>query len=196
MSYNPDIHHRRSIRLKDYDYAQEGLYFVTICCQDKRCRFGRIENGEMILNDWGETVQQCWLEISQHFPDEILHEYVVMPNHVHGIIELTGVGAKNLSPSDLMSSESILVSPISRGSFDNDDSGKRAKDFSPLRGTSRTIGAIVRGFKIGVTKQLGVSIWQRNYYEHIIRNEQSYRNIVDHVIRNPERWQEDEFYLE
>jgi REP element-mobilizing transposase RayT len=164
MPYNPNIHHRRSIRLQGYDYSQAGLYFVTICCWNKICRFGKIKNGEMILNDWGMIAQQCWLEIPRHFPHAILHEYIVMPNHIHGIIELWGtVGAKNLSP---------------------------------LHGTSRTIGSIIRGFKIGVTKQLGFSIWQRNYYEHIIRNEQSYRNISDYIILNPERWQDDKFYFE
>ncbi|MDR1346388.1 MAG: transposase [Bacteroidales bacterium] len=189
MPYNPNIHHRRSIRLKDYDYSQAGLYFITICCQDKICRFGKIENGEMILNDWGEIARQCWLAIPQHFPNTILHEYVVMPNHVHGIIEL--VGAKFFSPLSPSISPSETISPKS---CNNDNS--RAKNFSPLPGTSRTIGSIIRGFKIGITKQLGFSIWQRNYYEHIIRNEQSYQNIAGYIIHNPEKWRDDRFYLE
>jgi REP element-mobilizing transposase RayT len=100
MPYNPNIHHRRSIRLKGYDYSQEGLYFITICCHDRICRFRKIESDEMILNDLGKIAQQCWLEIPQHFPHTILHEYVLMPNHIHGIIELTDtVGAKNFSPN-------------------------------------------------------------------------------------------------
>jgi REP element-mobilizing transposase RayT len=189
MSYNPNIHHRRSIRLKEYDYSQEGLYFITICCQDKICRFGKIENGGMILNDLGEIAQQCWLEIPQHFPHAMLHEYVIMPNHIHGIIELAQVGAKNFSPP------SISSPSISSESCDNDN--LRAKNFSPLpHGTSRTIGSIIRGFKIGITKQLGFSIWQRNYYEHIIRNEQSHQNISNYIVHNPEKWQDDKFYSE
>jgi REP element-mobilizing transposase RayT len=96
MSYNPNIHHRRSIRLKGYDYSQAGLYFVTICVQNRECVFGKIADNEMILNDVGRVAQQCWLEIPQHFPHAILHEYVVMPNHIHGIVEL--VGAKKFSP--------------------------------------------------------------------------------------------------
>ena len=140
MPYNPTIHHRRSIRLKGYDYSQAGMYFVTICVQNHSCLFGKIVGGDMVLNDIGKIVEKCWLEIVQHYPNAILHEYIVMPNHVHGIIELTNDG--------------------------NDTVG--AKNFSPLRGTSRTIGAIVRGFKIGVTKQLGYSVWQRNYWENII----------------------------
>ena len=126
--YNPDKHHRRSIRLCGYDYAQEGLYFVTVCCRDKACLFGEIVDGEMILNPAGRMVEKCWLDIPKHFPHVVLHDYIIMPNHVHGIIELTDVvaGATNV----------------------------RAKNFSPLprqsqfRSPSKTIGSIVRGFKI------------------------------------------------
>jgi REP element-mobilizing transposase RayT len=128
----------------------------------------------MILNDTGNIAQQCWLDIPQHFPNVELHEYVVMPNHIHGIVELT---------------ETVVV-----------DECKGEKFFAPTtqrpRGTSRTIGSIIRGFKIGVTKQLGGSIWQRNYYEHIIRNEQAYQNIYNYIIHNPETWRNDKFFSE
>ncbi|MDR2065735.1 MAG: transposase [Prevotellaceae bacterium] len=210
MPYDPNIHHRHSIRLKGYDYSQEGLYFITVCCKNKVCRFGKIENGEMILNDTGKIAQQCWLEIPQHFPHAELHEYVVMPNHIHGIVEL--VGAKNFSP--LSPSPSPSFSPAStlcandnmdakinnmgakNNTMDAKNNNMGAKNFSPLHGPSRTIGSIIRGFKIGVTKQLDGSIWQRNYYEHIIRNERSYQNISNYIIHNPEKWQNDKFYSE
>ena len=188
MKYNPNIHRRRSIRLKGYDYSQAGLYFVTICVQDRQCLFGKITDSEMVLNDFGKIASQCWIEIPQHFPHAVLHEYIIMPNHVHGIIELeTHVGAKNFSPEQIPQ-----ITP---------ENG--AKDFSPLPitnnkpfGTSRTIGSIVRGFKIGVTKQLGYSVWQRNYYEIIIRNEQSYQRIVNYIINNPVNWGKDDFFTE
>src|SRR4051812_30384615 len=97
--FNPDIHHRRSYRLKGYDYSQEGLYFLTICVQDRACIFGQIINDEMILNNFGRTAEESWKEITAHFPNAVLHDHVVMPNHVHGIIELTAaVGANNYSP--------------------------------------------------------------------------------------------------
>src|SRR5690554_3448795 len=96
MIYNPNIHHRRSIRLKGYDYSRAGLYFITICCQDRAHLFGRIVNGVMKLNDAGNVASQCWSDIPVHFPNAILHEYVIMPNHIHGIVEL--VGANNHSP--------------------------------------------------------------------------------------------------
>jgi putative transposase len=88
MAYNSSIHHRRSIRLKGYDYSQAGLYFITICVQDRKCLFGKIANDEMILNNAGTIANECWLEIPKHFPNAVLHEHIVMPNHVHGIIEL------------------------------------------------------------------------------------------------------------
>ncbi len=175
--YNPQMHNRRSIRFKGYDYTQAGLYFITICCQNRACLFGEIENGKMMLNDAGAIANDCWLNIPNHFPNAILHEYVIMPNHVHGIIEL--VGANHHSPKN--------VSVIG----DN-----RAKNVSPLRSPSKTVGSVVRGFKIGVTKWMRQNtdtfyIWQRNYWEHIIRDDKSHENISQYIINNPTKWNND-----
>ena len=207
MKYNPLIHHRRSIRLKGYDYSQSGLYFLTICVQHKACLFGEITDGELFLNDAGRIVESCWLEIPQHYPDVVLHEYVVMPNHIHGIIEITynendvlptveipntqSVGAKNLSPFENNVQTLTMTDDFSQNSM-------RSIDFSPLRRPkckSRSIGAIVRGFKIGVTKQMGYSVWQRNYHEHIIRNNDMYQYIANYIINNPLKWGNDRFYV-
>ncbi|MCL2100589.1 MAG: hypothetical protein FWH22_02610 [Fibromonadales bacterium] len=99
MKYNPDLHNRHSIRLRGYDYASAGMYFVTICCQNQEHLFGKIIDGKMILNECGKIAMQCWQKIPRHFPNAILHEHVIMPNHIHCVIELTNaVGAKNLSP--------------------------------------------------------------------------------------------------
>ena len=87
-NYNPNIHHRRSIRLKGYDYSKAGLYFITICVKDRECLFGEIVDGKMVSNDAGKIAEECWLEIPKHFPDSVFHEHIVMPNHVHGIVEL------------------------------------------------------------------------------------------------------------
>ena len=101
MKYNPEKHHRRSIRLKGYDYSQPGWYFVTVVTYDRQNLFGHIENGKMILNDGGKIARKCWLEIPHHYPNVNLDEFVVMPNHVHGIIVIVKknivVGAKNFS---------------------------------------------------------------------------------------------------
>lgn len=197
--YNPNIHHRKSIRLKGYDYSQAGLYFITICVQDRKSLFGKIAGGdnvgvedfqplhhhqpEMILNDAGKIADECWLEIPKHFPNAVLHEHIVMPNHVHGIVELkqnddTNVGVENFHPPQ-QSYES------SRNEFQ--------------KMIPRSIGSIVKGFKIGVTKWFRnntdiENVWQRNYYEHIIRDEKSYQRISEYIINNPKNWREDIFF--
>ena len=180
MPYNPNIHHRRSIRLKGYDYSQAGLYFITIVCQNRKCLFGEIQNGEMVLNDAGCIANECWLEITNHFPNVVLHEFVVMPNHIHGIVELktdfaATVGVKNFS----------LHMP-NRANDDN--------LWSPLK----TVGSIVRGYKIGITKWMRQNtdvydVWQRNYYEHIIRNHFEYQCISKYIMNNPQQWDNDKF---
>ena len=169
--YDPQRHHRRSIRLPGYDYTQPGAYFITIVTHEQAHWFGRVVDGKMKLNAFGRAAEQCWRAIPDHFPHVRLDEFVMMPNHVHGILWIveTTVGAKNFSPLP-------------------------AKNFSPLpRGTSKTIGSIVRGFKIGVTKIMrenGVDgpIWQRNYYEHIIRDEDALSRIAEYITTNPQRW--------
>jgi len=183
-AYNPAIHHRRSIRLKGYDYAQEGFYFITICCQDRAQLFGEIMNAEMILNECGEIADNCWLEIPKHFQNVELHEYVIMPNHVHGIIQIK---FKSITPTVLPSVGANDYSPL--------QTVKRSLPRSP----SKTIGSIVRGFKIGVTKWMRQNtnvydVWQRNYYDNIIRDEQSYQRISDYIRNNPKNWKEDKFY--
>ena len=159
------IHHRRSIRLKGYDYTQNGCYFLTICTRNRECLFGEIQNANMFLSNIGEKVRVCWQEIPNHFPQIVLHEYVIMPNHLHGIIEIRNTDSQ------------IIPSFPTRSN-----------------GTSRTLGSVVRGFKIGVTKRVGFSPWQRNYYEHIIRNSVAYNHIVQYMAQNPMKWEEDCFY--
>ncbi len=97
--YNHNIHHRHSIRLQEYDYSDTGLYFITICCENRACLFGNVADGEMILNEIGFIARECWLEIPDHFPDVSLHEFIIMPNHIHGIVEI--VGANKHSPHNM-----------------------------------------------------------------------------------------------
>ena len=99
MQFDPKIHHRRSIRLKGYDYSQEGSYFITICCQDMKCRFGKIENDEIILNEYGMIAYNEWVKLPERFPNFELDVFQIMPNHMHGIIVLN-VGA-GLAPAPL-----------------------------------------------------------------------------------------------
>lgn len=167
MTYNPDIHHRRSIRLKGYNYSQPGMYFITLCCQNRKCLFGKVVNGQMVLNDMGQIAHNEWLKTMELRDNVELGEFVIMPNHFHAIIQL-----------------------LFRWGECN----------SPQRVPSQTIGAIVRGYKPAVTKQLnlinnGIVVWQRNYYEHIIRDERSYERISKYIINNPAKWNDDKFYL-
>ena len=186
-------HHRRSIRLKNYDYSQSGIYFVTICTKNREHIFCSIENGETMLSEEGIVADKCWMGIPTHSPDVVLHEYVIMPNHIHGIIEIKksmdvldwdvrdNVGAKNFSPLPHPTSPQPQPSSLT-------------KEFKRPTGTSRTIGSIVRGFKIGVTKGIGYSPWQRNYYEHIIRDYMEYVRVAEYIVQNPQKWGNDCFY--
>ena len=164
---------RRSIRLPGYDYASAGWYFVTIISHKRKHLFGEVREGEMVLNEAGEIAQKCWMEIPEHFPDVILHDHVVMPNHIHGIIELS-VRAENFLPLQNAKNEFQKMIP-------------------------RSVSSVVKGFKIGVTKSmrkktLEVEVWHRNYHEHIIRNEDPYLKISAYIQNNPSIWQEDEYF--
>ncbi len=213
--YNPQKYHRRSIRLQGYDYSQEGLYFITLCCQDRAHLFGEILDGEMIFNVAGLQAETCWQDIPNHFPNAILHEYIIMPNHIHGIIEFVGANQyspNNNSPNNNSPNNNSPNQKFSDNGNDVENNDKTkdlelvngTKNFSPLpnatwRSPSKTIGSVIRGFKIGVTKWMRnntnvVNVWQRNYYDHIIRNEQDYERISEYIKNNPILWKEDRFY--
>jgi putative transposase len=199
MKDNSGIHHRKSIRLKGYDYSKAGIYFITVCTKERKCLFGKIVDEEMILNDAGKIANEYWLDIPKHFPDVNLHEHIIMPNHVHGIIELTNVGAQNfIGVQDFVRVQDFEplqnINPNVVG----------VEDFQPPQNQFQkiiphSIGSIIRGYKIGVTKWFRKNtniyiVWQRNLYEYVIRNEQSYKNIANYIINNPREWKEDKFY--
>lgn len=201
MEYSPHIHHRRSIRLKGYDYAQAGAYFITICCQDRAHLFGEVTDGKMKLNPYGMIAHNEWLKTPEIRKNAELDVFVIMPNHIHGIIILNNIGrGESHSPDNKM--------PDKNDSPDNkmpDDKLPDNVDLntgecnSPRQSPSNNIGAIVRGYKSSVTKQLnslniGRAVWQRNYYEHIIRNEQSFQAVSRYIVNNPSKWKEDKFY--
>jgi len=234
MKYNPQIHNRRSVRLKEYDYSQEGLYFITICCNDRACLFGEIINGEMILNANGIIAYNEWLKTNEIRSNVELDVFVIMPNHMHGIIIIKnddhrrGVlhtpgstahtpGSSVHTPGSIMHKPNLSTSTNSiMNEFDNEshlsviEQGVCNTPLQnpnvcniPLRSPSNTIGAIVRGYKSAVTKQMNILgsgtynqstiVWQRNYHEHIIRNEQSYQNIADYIVNNPAKWNADRY---
>jgi putative transposase len=172
MKFDPDKHHRRSIRLKGYDYSQDGAYFVTVCTKNRECLFGEIADGEMRLSPCGEVVGVCWQDLPRRYPDVEMDTFVVMPNHVHGIVL---VGAQFIAPSQ-------FIAP---------NSEKGMINHAPI------LGEIVRTFKAvssRLVRNAGFTdfVWQRNYYEHIIRDEASLNSIREYISGNPYRWGTDE----
>lgn len=188
--YDPNIHHRRSIRLKGYDYASAGLYFVTICVQNREMMFGEINNGNMILNDAGRMVERWYYETENKFSDIVCLEMVVMPNHFHCIWQNTSSAAAVAVPVGA----DLCVRPLI-----DDEHTLGEHVGSPLARVVQWFKTMSTNEYIRGVKQLGWPpfdrrLWQRNYYEHIIRNQLAYNNIANYINNNPVRWDEDKFH--
>jgi putative transposase len=201
MSYNPAKHHRRSIRLKGYDYSQAGLYFITICTQNRACLFGEIKNDEMILNDAGRMVEKWFYELENKYPDKRCHEMVVMPNHFHCITENIAIDATIM---DARVGAPLRGRPenVERGRPENierpeNQYGMDNKKYNATIGNAMdwfktmTTNEYIRGVKNNNWQSFDKKIWQRNYHEHIIRDEQSYLKISEYIINNPANWYND-----
>ncbi len=176
----PSLPARRSLRLQGYDYRQNGAYFVTICACQNSCQFGQIREGRMIANDLGIIVTECWQHISQIRRGVEVDAYVLMQNHIHGIIL-----------------------KFDEESADGGTQSYPGIDRAASNSHSDSLGVIVGQFKRAVTirsKSLSQRpeqpIWQRNFYEHIIRNERSLDDIRKYIYENPARWLEDSLYLQ
>lgn len=196
MTYNPAIHRRRSIRLQGYDYGQPGLYFLTICTAGSLYIFGEIINQKMVPNELGDIVELVWNELSQHYPCVTPMAFVTMPNHVHGIIH---VGAQ-LSGRD--ESRPYIMENIGDPVGAQFIAPYNAVTPDALKIPKTPIGEIVRGFKARCTYAInqlrqtpGVPVWQRNYHDHIIRDEETYLKITEYIQTNPLRWKEDPYYV-
>ena len=173
--YNPQKHNRQSNRLRGYDYTQSGAYFVTMVTYQRACLFGEIVEGEMRLNELGQIADDCWRAIPDHFDRVELGAYVVMPNHVHGIILINetnaDVGATHESPQP--------------------DPPQRPR--GPIPGS---LGAIIGSYKSAVSRRIGqeydiAGIWQRNYHDRIIRNRRELDAIWRYIEANPANWDAD-----
>ena len=200
MSYNPQFHHRRSIRIKGYDYTQPGGYFVTLVTQERACLFGEVVNSEIHLSPLGQVVGDEWMRLTKRFPNVELDEFVVMPNHLHGIV--------------------VLIDPAGRGTGDIGESRATMNHpCAPTRTIERfgapvpgSIPTIIRSYKSSVTQRAqwmgrgtGVNkgseipenfpraptVWQRNFYEHVIRNEMEWERIRLYIRENPGLWAKD-----
>jgi len=159
---------RRSLRLKDYDYSQEGAYFMTVCVQDRRCLFGEVIDGAVLTSPIGQIVQQAWNELPKYYPTVKLDQFVAMPNHIHGIVFIHApphVGAP------------FMASHNKQGAINR----------------APTLGEIVRTLKAASTRLIRLAgsagfSWQRNYYDHVIRNETELTRIREYIVNNPLQW--------
>ena len=168
---------KKSLRLQNYDYAQNGLYFVTICTQNRKPLFGRIEDENMILNNAGEMVQKVWSEIPIFYVGFVLHEFVVMPNHIHGLIEIVNDDEQRTATGGLSLQNRMTVSDV-------------VHRFKTLT-TRRYIFAVYNNGWESFHKK----VWQRSYHEHVIRSDVSYRKIVEYIQLNPMKWKEDCYFM-
>jgi REP element-mobilizing transposase RayT len=180
---------RKELRLRHYDYASAGGYFVTICAHNRECIFGEVVKGEMKLNQCGRIVQDAWNDLTNHYPNAELDYCVIMPNHFHGIIRLrNGI------------SDSTVGAGFPRPMTGEETQDRRGEVTSPLRGRV-TLGQIVAYFKYQSTKRIndirktpGIPVWQCGYYEHVIRNEKDLFETRQYVQNNPKQWEMDEEY--
>ncbi|MCX6245084.1 MAG: hypothetical protein NTU98_10310 [Bacteroidetes bacterium] len=179
-------------RLKGWDYSKPGAYFITIVTKNREWLFGNIVVNEMMLNDAGNIAQQSYLDIPNHFPNVKLDAFIIMPNHVHGIIFITEnhVDAQNFAPL------SITIPVPAMAETQNFASLPYKNQFGPQ---SKNLASIVRGFKIGVTKWFREnnnqnSIWQPRFHDHIIRNDESLQRIRDYIENNPKAWNKGTFF--
>lgn len=169
MKYNPDVHHRRLIRLKNYDYSQAGAYFITLCIQHRECVLGEIIDRNMHVSPVGENVFLQWTNLPQRFSGLELDVFVVMPNHFHAIIS---------------------INPLGQGAVLGAASG------------APTVGKILRAFKSisaiegnRLLNRSNQSFWQRNYWEHVIRNEEELMTLRQYILNNPAQWELDSLYM-
>jgi putative transposase len=196
VTYNPHIHHRRSIRLKGFDYSQAGLYFITICCNDRVCRFGYVENDEMILNEHGKIAYNEWMKLTERFPNFELDVFQIMPNHMHAIISLTEPVGATLAVAQNGNGNAVALNDNIATNGNNIRAG--------VNPAPTTVSDIVGAYKSLVANgcleifksknEMMGKLWQRNYHEHIIRNEQSYQRIAAYIMNNPANWALDKFY--
>jgi REP element-mobilizing transposase RayT len=195
--------HRRSIRLRGYDYAQAGAYFVTICAHDHACLFGEIVNAEMRLNDAGRMIDDEWNVLTQRFPTIESDESIIMPNHVHGILIIrdsagatTRVAPTGSTTSCMASVGAPLVGAPSRSPHAGNHHGagtRPAPTLGDIIGAFKSITTdrYIRGVHEAQWPRFNGHVWQRNYFEHIVRDESEMNRIREYIVNNPAQWETD-----
>ena len=200
------LRNRKPNRMKGYDYSQDNLYFVTSCVQDRICCFGTVADGKMELNEYGKIAEEQWHWLGKQYPYIVLHEFVVMPNHIHGIIEINrslvginhvGTGRNVGTGRDLsLQQQPIKIKSLSElmGAYKTTSSKKihllECMDESypdeSCRDRSRPVPT-----RHGHTNTFQ---WQRSFHDHIIRDEKSFETISNYILNNPTQWKTDKFY--
>ncbi|MCL2408961.1 MAG: hypothetical protein FWC96_05020 [Oscillospiraceae bacterium] len=176
---------RRNIRLKDHDYSRAGYYFVTICVKDGHEMLGVIKNNQLSFSEHGHVVKQEIENIGKIRKECIVKKFVLMPNHVHLIVQI--VGDDSNRPANARTGNRSVEPQSQRA----DTVEPRADCHPPLR---RSIPNMVQGLKGAITRQIGFSIWQRSYHDHIIRSEEEYQRIWQYIDENPAKWREDRYF--
>ncbi|MFA4930926.1 MAG: transposase [Patescibacteria group bacterium] len=219
MKYNPQIHHRQSIRLSGYDYSGDNYYFVTVCTYRRECILGEIVDGKMILNDCGKIANKEWQQTGKIRRNIIIDEYIIMPNHMHGILliennycrgtllralpaqYIQNTNHENMNPNQPQGTQHPNMPPqgTQHPNMPPQGTQQRAPTNEKFgKPTSNTIPSIIRGYKSAVSTKIntlrntpGIKIWQRNYYEHIIRDDYALNNIRNYIQNNPKIWHRD-----
>ena len=207
MPPESNLPRRRAMRLPGYDYTQPGAYFVTICVQHRKCLFGTVTDRKLQLNEIGQIIIDCWNHIPQHFPSVELYEYVVMPNHMHGIIAWGIPKPEDPHPPKIAEARSPRLSQIATPFENTKNVGARSP--RPLKNNlnrinetpSFSLGKIIAYFKYQSTKRInqryntpGMRLWQKNYYDHIVRDDPDLQRLREYIQINPMKWELDQLH--
>ena len=192
MSDGKSLPQRRSLRLADYDYTLSGAYFVTVCAASHVCLFGTVVAGEMRLNAYGQIAEREWRRTAEMRTAVTMDAWVVMPNHVHGIVVIEAADDSELVDESRMAGD--RRSPLRSG----------RSTIPVARGPAKaSLGALIAGYKAAVARSINElrgtnqpAIWQRSYYEHVIRNDEDLQRIREYIVNNPARWSDDRYYRE
>jgi putative transposase len=206
MRYDPYIHQRKSIRLKEYDYSQPGVYFITNCIYNHECLLGEIIDNQIKLNKIGIIIDYQWRIIPKYFRHVELDYYTIMPNHMHGIIIIKEikpgkVGAKHFHNENIKPQSSLSKTKNINNGNGHDENASPLHVHIRVKGTtSGSLSAIMQNYSSVTTRKInrirktpGARIWQRNFYERIIRDEIELNRIRKYIAENPLKWDDDEY---
>jgi REP element-mobilizing transposase RayT len=198
---------RKHIRLRNYDYSSDGWYFVTICTGDRECCFGKIENQMMYPSEIGIQAELMWNEIPQHFPTAELGTFVVMPNHIHGIIGIDNI--KKCDFGGVVACNDRTILPIDRGDVacnvptmpHPDTTPAKNEHMASISPKQGTLSVMLRSYKSAVTKwcnenHISNFAWQSRFHDHVIRNQEEFDRIENYILNNVANWNSDKFYSE